>query len=377
MKSMSKPISRRHFLKYSTSAALGLSWFSLAGVALKSRAFGQTKSYVPAEQIISNLQALIPQLLKNNIVPGASIAVVREGQILWSRGVGVKNTQTGQPVDENTVFAAASLSKPVFAYAVMKLAEQGQLDLEKPLTKYTIKPYINDPRIEQITARMVLSHTTGFPNWSGYDPVWIDFTPGSRFSYSSEGFLYLQTVVERITQQPFNDYMRNQVFTPLRMENSSYLWMNSYDSLAANGHDYQGKPFPLRKPTEAMSAGSLRTTATDYAKFLMAMMEPAANDAFLLNETSLNQMVHQNISINQSLGWGLGWGVEHTIGDGDFFWHWGDSGVYKSFTLGSRNLRTGMVILTNGENGLRICRNLVTAALGGQHPAFDFDMIDY
>ncbi|MBD1938387.1 serine hydrolase domain-containing protein [Microcoleus sp. FACHB-68] len=373
---MSKRISRRRFLKHSQAGILGLSTFGLVSLGCNSRASGQLKTNVPAEKLITDLQQQIPQLMQRSGVPGVAVAVVRDREILWSRGFGVKNTDSGQPVNENTVFAAASLSKPVLAYAAMKLYERGELDLDAPLTNYTAKPYISDPRIWKISARLVLSHTTGFPNWSGDEPVWIDFTPGSKFSYSSEGFLYLQSVIERITRQPFNEYVTRNVFAPLGMTNSSYIWRSSFQSLAANGHDRDGVPFPVGKPSQANGAGSLRTTATDYAKFLIAMMEPAVNDPFRLNEQSLEIMLQQNSRISQSLGWGLGWGLERT-NDGDFFWHWGDSGIFKSFTLGSKRSKTGMVILTNSENGLRICENIVRLAIGGQHPAFSFSMIDY
>lgn len=309
-------------------------------------------------------------------VAGAAIALVRDGQILWIRGFGVENANTGKPVSENTVFAAASLSKPLFAYAAMKLVERGELNLDIPLTEYTDKPYISDPRIKKITARMVLSHTCGFPNWSGDDPVWIEFAPGSRFSYSSEGYLYLQTVVERLTGQRLNDYMSRHVFPTLGMTSSSYVWMPQYETAAAKGHDRAGFPEPGSKPRQANAAGSLRTTAADYAKFLMAMMEPGSAESDRLTEASLTQMLRQQVGINQSIGWGLGWGLERASG-GEFFWHWGDSIIFKSFALASRNLKTGIAILTNSENGLRICEEIVRMTIGGQHPAFDFDMIDY
>lgn len=373
---MPKLFSRRQFLDRSSAAALGFATFSLFSLGNKSALSQQSQNKATSSQLFAALNAQIPLLMDKAIVPGMAIAVVKDSQILWNHGFGVKNTNTQEPVNSNTVFAAASLSKPVFAYTVMKMCDRGELNLDTPLTEYTSKPYISDPRIKLITARMVLAHTCGFPNWSGDDPVWIDFTPGTRFSYSSEGFIYLQKVVESITKQPLNEYITREVFAPLGMENSSYVWKQDYNYLAANGHDRQGNPAPLSKPSQAVSAGSLRTTATDFAKFLIAMMEPGINDAFRLNENSLNQMVHLNAKINQSLGWGLGWGLEQTP-NGDFFWHWGDAGIYKSITFGSRALKTGIVILTNSANGLQITPEIVSRSIGGKHPAFSFSMIDY
>lgn len=366
---MGNHFSRRKFLKHSRTAILGFSALAFSGLSCNSRV-------MPAEGAIASLENQIPQLMNAAGVAGAAIALVRDGQILWNRGFGVENAATGKPVSENTVFAAASLSKPLFAYAAIKLAEKGELNLDIPLTEYTDKPYISDPRIKQITARMVLSHTCGFPNWSGDDPVWIEFAPGSRFSYSSEGYLYLQSVVERLTGQRLNDYMRRHVFAPLGMTSSSYVWMPQYEASAAKGHDRSGNPEAGSKPKQANAAGSLRTTAADYAKFLSAMMEPGSTESDRLTEASLTQMLRQQVGINKSLGWGMGWGLERAS-EGDFFWHWGDSIIFKSFALASRNLRTGIVILTNSENGLRIGEDIVRLTIGGQHPAFDFDMIDY
>src|SRR5262249_26786218 len=156
-----------------------------------------------------------------------------------------------RPVDDNTVFEAASLSKPVFAYAVLKLVEQGKIGLDVPLTKYLPKPYVDgDPRLEKITARIVLSHRTGFPNWRGPNPLTFHFTPGEAFSYSGEGFVYLQRVVEQIESKPLNDVMAELVFNPLGMTSSSYVWRADFDELTATGHDSDAIPQDLWKPKE-------------------------------------------------------------------------------------------------------------------------------
>src|SRR5580658_1850337 len=153
------------------------------------------------EAIIPQLERDVPELMKKDGVPGLAMAVIRGGKTTWVHGFGTKEATTGQPVTIETVFEAASLSKPVFAYGVLKLVEQGKLGLDVPLTTYLPKPYIpGDERLVKITARVVLSHRTGFPNWRGDDGLLpIYFTPGERFSYSGEGYVYLQRVVEQIT----------------------------------------------------------------------------------------------------------------------------------------------------------------------------------
>ena len=130
-------------------------------------------------------------------MPAVSMAIIRDGQLAWQRAFGVKDTGTNEPVDVNTAFAACSDTKPVFAYGVVKLCEKGVLDLDTPLTKYTTRRITADPRIERITTRHVLNHTTGFPNWRQGKDLPIEFDPGSRNQYSGEGFSYLQSVVRR------------------------------------------------------------------------------------------------------------------------------------------------------------------------------------
>ena len=362
-------ISRRKVLNYSIKSLISLSAFSLLSLH-------RNRSLAVTDQIIANLEAQIPVLMRSKSVPGLQLAIIRDGTLFWSKGFGVKNKSTKQPVTDDTIFAAASLSKPLFAYSVLKMVERGQLSLDTPLTEYTAKPYISNPKIKLITARMVLSHSSGFPNWSGDGPLTINFPPGKRFSYSGEGYLYLQKVVEEITQQSLSQYLDESILTPLEMSSSSFIWLPSYESTASYGHNRQGTPVPMGQPTKASAAGSLRTTANDYAKLLMAIMQSGTIDSPLLTEATLNEMLRPQIKINQFLDWGLGWGLE-TMENENFFWHWGDVNTFKSFTLGSRKLGTGIVILTNSQNGLKICREIVPEVIPSKHNLFNWQMITY
>ncbi|MEM7553330.1 MAG: serine hydrolase domain-containing protein [Cyanobacteria bacterium P01_A01_bin.84] len=374
---MPENISRRQLLKYSKTSLVALSSLNLINLLANS-------STTAAENIISNLELQIPKLMQKASVPGVSIAIIRNQKLFWYQAFGFKNQYTKKPVTNKTVFAAASLSKPLFAYAVLKMVERGELNLDTPLTEYTDKPYIPDSRIKLINTRKVLSHTTGFPNWSGSAPLWIKNQPGTKFGYSGEGFLYLQKIVEQITNQPLEDYLQQQILIPFGMDSSSFIWQDKYTEIASYGHDRQGKPKVMGKPKAAVSAGSLRTTAADYAQFIIAMMQSGAIDSsansssnnFRLTESSLKQMLTPQTKISRSIDWGLGWGLEKTNKD-NFFWHWGDLVTFKSFVMGSRNLQTGIVILTNSQNGLKICEQIISQAVGGKHPAFKFWMIDY
>lgn len=222
------------------------------------------------------LESVSLRLLEDGIVPGLSVAVVQKGELVWHRGFGVKNAQTKEPVAANTVFEAASLSKPVFAYAVLKLVDAGKFDLDTPLTKYLPGNYDvgEDARLQQITARHVLSHTPGFPNWRRQgNPLTIHFTPGERFSYSGEGFVYLSKVIEHVTGEKFNEFMKRMVFDPLGMADSSYVWRDAYNTQATFNHSSLGKQTGQNRSTQPNAAASLRTTAQDYGRFVVAILK--------------------------------------------------------------------------------------------------------
>ncbi len=334
------------------------------------------------EQIISRLEKLIPQLMKDGEVPGLSIALLQNSEVVWHHGYGVKNLQTKELVTDSTVFEAASLSKPVFAYAVLKLVDSGKLDLDTPLNKYLPGNYEvgDDPRINQITARHVLSHTPGFPNWRPRNDkmLKIHFTPGERFSYSGEGFVYLAKVIEHITGEKFNDFMKKSVFDLLGMTSSSYVWQDNFASLKAFGHTSVGEPRGQNKVQEANAAASLATTAQDFGKFLSAILKGKG-----LKDPTLKQMLTAQIKVSESgtnntnrmpdkfspaVAWGLGAGLQNTV-DGVSFWHWGDNDNTKAFFVAFDKHKTGVVVFTNSANGLSIIPEIVDEAVGGQQPA--------
>jgi CubicO group peptidase (beta-lactamase class C family) len=332
---------------------------------------------------IVQLEKDVPDLMKKDGVPGLSMAVIRGGKTTWVHGFGTKEAKTDQPVTGDTVFEAASLSKPVFAYGVLKLVEQGKLGLDVPLTTYLPKPFVEgDERLAKITARIVLSHRTGFPNWPADDgSVPIYFTPGERFSYSGEGYIYLQRVVEQITGKPLNEYMTEAVFAPLGMTSSSYVWRPDFDALTATGHDSNGKPTELWKPKEAGAASTLNTTAKDYALFVEAVLNGKGLRPATFHEMETPQIAldpecricikREPKQLSKNLFWGLGWGIERKDGS-DVLWHWGDNGSFKCFVMAEPKTKSGVVMFANSENGLVIAKPVIDEAMGTESLAFDW-----
>ena len=186
------------------------------------------------DSVTKTIERLVPGLMKELHVPGVSVCLVKGGNVAWSKSFGVKDARTLEPVSHETMFEACSMSKPVFAYAVLRLAEEKKLDLDRPLAYYLDEDFISIAGYKhKITARMILCHTSGLPNWRKGEeetdgPLPIYFEPGTRFGYSGEGFYYLQRVVEKITGMPMDVYVRKTLFEPLGLKHMNYVWTREY-----------------------------------------------------------------------------------------------------------------------------------------------------
>jgi CubicO group peptidase (beta-lactamase class C family)/dienelactone hydrolase len=342
----------------------------------------------PRDSAVAVLQRELPRWMEQGSVPGLSVAILRHGKTEWAGGFGVADRTTGRPVDEHTRFSAASLSKTVFAYAVLKLVDQGRLDLDVPLSRYVKPEVADDPRVDRITARIALSHRTGFPNWRPRGgALQLFFTPGERFSYSGEGIVYLQHAVEAIEGKPLEQVMHELVFQPLGMTESSYLWQPATAATAATGYSVKGRTSPLSATADtvrANAAASLNTTAHDYARFLEAVLtgrglKPATLRAMetpqvAVDPTCTNCLRHAPDSLSKSVFWGLGWGIEQTPSD-RYLWHWGDNGVFMAYVAANPADSSAVVMFDNSDTGLSVAPAVVSTVLGGTHPSFAW--LDY
>jgi CubicO group peptidase (beta-lactamase class C family) len=326
---------------------------------------------------------VLRNLLKNRRVPGLSLALIRKGEIAQTATAGTRNMATGAQIDAKTIFDAASLSKPMFACAVLQLVDARVLSLDTPLAMHIADYLPSDPRAASVTVSHVLSHTTGLPNWRSNDtPLKTYFSLGERFSYSGEGFVWLQRVAEKISGEPLDALMKGLVFEPLGMQGSGYVWRSSFDEDYADPHDAAVSPRTKVKPTTANAASSLQTTASDYARFVQAvlcgaLLKPATASAWLEPHVRIQWHRHQCLSpsvpgVDQRVAWGLGWGLE---ADSNVFFHWGDNGWFKAFILGSVTDRSAVVAFVNGENGMSIMPDLIDQLMPGDHPVFKW--LDY
>jgi CubicO group peptidase (beta-lactamase class C family) len=316
-------------------------------------------------------------LMTDSRVPGVSMAVIRNGKAPVPIQLGVRNATTAAALDDHTVFASASLSKPLFAYVVMQLMDAGVLSLDATLASLAPNFVTDDPRAAAITVRHILTHTSGLPNWRGKNPLKTQIDPGARFSYSSEGFHWLQKAVESLTGESIDALSRRLVFEPLGMRRSSFIWRHDFDANFAEGHDGMATPGAMRKATVANAAFSLLTTPADYARFMHAVvtgsrLKPATARLWLSPHVRLKQRCYVCHSAelpeeDQRIAWGLGWGLEPDRGT---FFHWGDNGRFKTFAIGSVAKRSVLVVFTNGANGMVIIPDIVHRLMPGQRPAF-------
>jgi CubicO group peptidase (beta-lactamase class C family) len=323
-------------------------------------------------QISKRLYEQIPVILNKAHIPGLSIALIENSQLVSQAGFGVKNAATGDPVTTETIFEAASLTKPLFAYITFSAIDRRLLDLDVPLVTYldneTIElQVIQHPLnasgfqrdwFERITARHVLSHSSGMPHMERGEPFPLFFEPGSNFRYSATGYYFLQLVIEKLMGDPLERIAQRELFKPLSMEHSSLVWSDRLGTDVADGHDLHSNPKAIRKYQRAHAAASMYTTASDYARFIVAVL---GGDG--LTESSKREMLTPQISIERNDYWALGFGIERGE-TGDALWQWGDDGVFRNFVIAYPTRGTAIVYLSNSNNGLGIRDEIVRTVMG-------------
>jgi CubicO group peptidase (beta-lactamase class C family) len=294
-------------------------------------------------------------------IPGISIAVIKDGKVVYNRGLGVKNAATREKVAVATVFEAASMTKPMLGFLVLRLMERGVIALDTPL--YTYLPYEDiayDDRYKLITARMVLTHRTGFPNWRT-GKLDLKFTPGTKASYSGEGFVYLGKVVEHLTGKKLVELCREEVFKPMEMENAYLMWDERVGQLTATGHNGI-LPLSKWKPDRPNMASSLHVDAGTYAKFLIGIIEGTG-----LSEATFNEMLRAQSTIPEQndTSFGLGIATKETP-QGIFYGHGGRNTGFTSVSAVYKDQKVGYVFLVNNEENERFDDVLNAYLIGGK-----------
>lgn len=343
----------------------------------------------------AEIDATVTHLMKAASVTGVGIAVFHDGRIAYIKAYGESDTEKSLPLTPDSVMPAASMSKAAFATVVMLLVQTGVLDLDRPIQQYLPEPLpeyekyadlLADDRYKKFTLRILLSHTSGFPNWRWFEDdrkLRIHFEPGTHYAYSGEGFQLAQLVVETATGKSLTALMEEDLFRPLAMTRTSMVWEPRFESDFANGYDEHGHSLGPQKRSRPGAAGSMQTTLRDYPTFLSAVMRHQIPDRAMSKEMLTAQVrihsAHQFPSLAPEtttandeiqLSSGLGWGL-YSSHYGDAFFKGGYDDGWRHQGLCFAN-GMGILIMTNSSNGDRIFKPLFDSILGKTSFPFDW-----
>lgn len=359
-----------------------------------------------------SLSANIVYLMKQAHVDGLAVSIIDSNKLVYQNLFGFKNKSKKELLVPGTIFYGASLSKTIFADIVLQLVEDKIINLDTPLYKYLPKPLSSyksnlfqrfygtgfidysdlkdDNRYKLITARMCLDHSTGFPNWRWLEDnkkLKIKFTPGSRYSYSGEGIVLLQFVIEQLTGKSFKKIAREKVFNPLQMGSSSYVWEKSFEGNYCVGHDKHGNSLGIPKRNASNAAGSLSTTLEDYTRFFIAILKQEKSRYKELitpqirikskQQFGKNAWIDTNDNDSINLSYGLGFGIFNTPYGKAFFkeGHWEG---WQHYVVGFPDKGMGIVIMSNSDNAESIFKELLRISIANTYtPWYWEDYIPY
>jgi CubicO group peptidase (beta-lactamase class C family) len=312
-------------------------------------------------------------------IPGLSLAVLRRGEISLVDAFGRRGPHDESPVDTDTVFEAASLTKPLVSFIAMQLAEEGKLDLTATLQSICGSRIPDDPRAGEITARHVLTHTSGLPNIvTAGTPLKTYFAPGARFSYGSSAFAWLQRAMEMVSGQSLEKLARERAFDRFGMRNSSLHWNERFELNHSHGHEMDGSPVPKRRPVVPAASWSLTTTAQDYAHFVQAVLRGDGLSEQMHAQwltpavcatRGIDDVQEASPEVQNDVAWGFGWGLEPSQG---CFFHWGHNPGFRAFVMGNPCTKDAVVWFANSARGLRLGRLILPAVIPGPHEAMEW-----
>lgn len=342
----------------------------------KENEISQIKTYKDKEVSFENLEQFLKTQIDTLGIPALSIAIINDGKIVYNNSIGVSNTLTNLPVNQNSIFESASLSKPVFAFFVMKLSEKAIIDLDRPLFFYLPEEELEkDQRYKNVTARMVLNHSTGFPNWRWFDQLPAnsdldrgDFfmlnVPNTTFTYSGEAYQYLARVIAHlnfVNMYELNDLFQKEVAKPLGMEHAYFVWDDYLYDNKVFGH-IDGKPrnrswgagLPYQNSKIFNSAGGLQTDANSYAHFLTSIINGKGLYAETYKEmlSPYTEIPKESVNYKEDgiTNWSLGFGIRPMQND-TIYRHGGSNSDFQSEFAISIKKKYGYVFFVNCDKG--------------------------
>lgn len=335
------------------------------------------------ESFTAHLNQRIPELMKVYDMPGVNIALVKGGKTTWTKAYGYADIEAGRKMTTDTYLRVESISKSVTAWGVMKLAEQGKIELDSPVKQY-IKSWDfpeSEFSEEKVTVRQLLSHRAGLPLGDftkRYSPTQaipslkdclsteavLVQEPGVSFSYSNTGFNLLELLIEEVSGRDFAEYMEQEILIPLGMHNSSFTWSEEFNPAVPNGYDLTGEAVPVYIYPEKGSGG-LFATAEDLAAFIAAGMPNISRDHQVLSSHSINTLytpIVEKLGIYSLVfdSYGLGYYIEHLSDGKKAVSHGGQGTGWMTHFHSVPETGDGIVILTNSQRSWPLIANILS-----------------
>jgi CubicO group peptidase (beta-lactamase class C family) len=337
----------------------------------------------------ADVDAAVRDAMASGKVPGLGLAIINDGAVVYEKGYGWRDVERKLAFTVDTNTYAASFTKVVFGYAALELVDRGVIALDTPIAAYLPKPlpeYDNykdlagDERWRKITPRMLLSHTSGLPNYRGFEDdkkLTIHFEPGTRYAYSGEGLNLLAMVIETVTKEPIETTIRRDVFEPFGMATTEMTYAARFDANHAIGYDENGKPLGPNEHMHVRAAGSMHTTVADFARFVAAVsrgerLSPKMRAEMLAPQIRITAKhefppfesvdTHENDAIR--LSYGLTWGLYFTEPYGEAYFKEGHDDGWRNYAVCFDRSKDCVVIMTNSSNGEHIYNELLEKLQG-------------
>src|SRR5688572_12981918 len=362
--------------------------------ALPARASAQSRTAADYMAAIERAQSsaagnelaglTISELMTRFNVPGVSIAVIRDHEMHWAKGYGIADVETGAPVNTETMFQAASMSKPVAAMGVLRAVQDGLFTLDDDINKILTSWKLDGgefTRQRPVTPRMLTSHTSGLGDgfgFPGYDPsgavptvvqileghassnvgvLFMERPPMTLMEYSGGGVTLMQQALSDARKRPFADIMRDDVLRPIGMTRSTYEQPlpQSFDRNAARAHSGDGKAMgPKWHVYPEQAAAGLWTTPSDLARFMIEVQRSALGQSNRVLSRATVQEMLSPVGVGE---YAVGFAITK-MGQGWYFAHGGSNWGFRGTVLAHKVKGYGLAILTNGDQGGAVANEL-------------------
>ena len=339
--------------------------------------------------LIKDFETKTPALLNKANIPGAAISLIEEGEIKWIGTFGFADIEKEQETTKNTVYQMASVSKSVTAFGIMKLAEEGIINLDDPIEKYITRWQLPESIYDknEVTIRRVLSHTAGLSRGGGYpgyepfselpsleeslsgigggsQPVELIFEPGTKYFYSGGGYNLLQLMIEEVTGQEFSHFMTEEVLIPLDMMESSFLWEDYNEDKIGKAYNETLDLLPNYLFIEKAAAG-LYSTIGDISNFVIEGINGYMGNGYL-NKQTMREMYEPMLIVEGLEGFiynstALGHFINMDQSNRPLIAHDGGNKGWRTNFSFIPDIGAGIVILTNGDNGTYLINEALNA----------------